>query len=160
MKRQRSYLGCDVSSYPATNSMSNAMLPDMTLTFRPNKTCLKEPGRHSTHHTNMQQNYSLIQQNYADLWHIAVAMAVHESSQLHHTPIPSIIGGGLAEHDLRYFRKDLAHTLAACITTAASGREHGNVTDMHRWNMQLGKLGGLSRMGRLYKVRFLQLSTT
>ncbi len=56
-------------------------------------------------------------------------MAVHESSQLHHTPIPAIVGGGLAEHDLRYFGKDLAHALAACIIMAASGREYGDVTD-------------------------------
>jgi hypothetical protein len=110
-------------------------------------------------HTYAAELYTYAQ-NYTNLWHIAVAMAVHESSQLHHTPIPAIIGGGLAEHDLRYFGKDLTHALAACITMAASGREHGDVTDMHRWNMQLDKLGEQSRMGRLYKVGFLQLSTT
>ena len=93
------------------------MLPDVTFTFMLKKTCLKESGRHLAHNTNTQQNYT-------NLWHITVAMAVHESSQLHHTPIPAIIGGGLAEHDLRYFGKNLTHALAACITMAASGRYH------------------------------------
>ena len=92
------------------------MLPDMTLRFVLNKTCLKESGRHLTH---TQQRY-ILQQNYTNLWHITVAMTVHESSQLHHTSIPAIIGGGLAEHDLRYFGKDLTHALAACIIMAAS----------------------------------------
>lgn len=82
-------------------------------------------------------------------------MAVHESSQLHHTPIPAVIRGGLAEHDLRYFGKDLTHALAACITMAASGREYGDVTDKHRWNMQVDQPGKQGRMGRLYNVGLL-----
>ena len=130
------------------------MLPDMTFTFMLKKTCLKESGRHLTHNTNRQQNYTLMQQNHTDLWHIAVAMAVHESGQLHHTPIPAIIGGGLTEHDLRYFGKDLTHALAACIIMAASGRQHGDVTDMYRWNMQPDKPRKQRRMSRLYNVNF------
>ena len=126
------------------------MLPDMTLRFVLNKTCLKESGRHLTH---TQQRY-ILQQNYTNLWHITVAMTVHESSQLHHTSIPAIIGGGLAEHDLRYFGKDLTHALAACIMMAASGRQHGDVTDMYRWNMQPDKPRKQRRMSRLYNVNF------
>ena len=150
-ERQKSCLGCDVSSCSAAKSMSNAMLPGMTLRFMLNKTGLKESGRHLTH---TQQKYILMQQNYTNLRHITVAMTVHESSQLHHTPIPAIIGGGLAEHDLRYFGKDLTHALAACIIMAASGREHGDVTDMHRWNTQPDKPREQSRMSRHYNVRF------
>jgi len=95
----------------------------------------------------------LMQQNYTHLWHIAVAMAMHESSQLHHTAIPAIIGGGLAEHDLRYCGKDLTHALAACII-------EGDVTDMHKWNMQPDKAGEQSRMSRLYNVSFSTVKHT
>ena len=41
-------------------------------------------------------------------------MAVHEGGQLHHTPVPSVIGGGLAQHDLGHLGKDLPHALATC----------------------------------------------
>ena len=43
-----------------------------------------------------------------------MSMMMHEASKLHHTPIPPIMKGGLAQHDLRRRAEDLTQTLTAC----------------------------------------------
>ena len=60
------------------------------------------------------------------LRYIAVSMTMHECSQLHHTPVPTVVCGGLAQHDLGNFGENLTHAFAACIGISHIGLPHAD----------------------------------
>lgn len=50
----------------------------------------------------------------AHLWHVAVPMAQQIGAQLNRSPIPAVVGGGLAQHELGAAPKDGGDALGSC----------------------------------------------
>ena len=55
------------------------------------------------------------------LRHVAVAVAQPVGRQLHRAPVPAVVGGGLAQHDLGAGGEDGGNALGACGGSAGGG---------------------------------------